>query len=427
MLEIFFKVFICNIILQRFFKSQYIKHFTMKIIKPILFLILLAISFSVNSLAANTSYSITQSNSSSYVMAGIGGDDATQAAEDTASNINWLIIGIVVLLIVIISLIFDILTKVGEIQKKPVLNWNKINSKLLFILGVAGLLAVVWEFNKHAPLTINAQPHASAHSAEYEKMFMITLVLTGIVFFITEFLLFWYPFRYKHSDKRKALFFPDNHKLEYIWTIIPAIVLTVLVIRGLISWNRIMSPSTEKSTNIELFAYQFAWNARYSGADNKLGTYDFRKMDVVNPLGVDTIESNKAAFDDIVTNELHLKKDQPVYMHFRSKDVIHSAFLPHFRVQLNVVPGLPTKFAFTPTITTNEMRVKMNDPKFEYILLCNKICGSAHYRMKMKVIVDSPEDFEKWIKTQPALTAKGTEANMAFDWSKEIIKELASK
>jgi cytochrome c oxidase subunit 2 len=253
---------------------------------------------------------------------------------------------------------------------------------------------------------------------------MITLALTGVVFIITQILLFWYTYKYKESANRKALHYADNHKLELIWTIIPTLVLTILVVRGLIVWNNMTSSKSENAMNIELFGYQFAWNARYSGADNKLGKYDFRQMGIVNALGVDS--TKEFAGDDIITSELHIPVNRDIYLHFRAKDVIHSAYLPHFRVQMNVVPGLPTKFSFTPTLTTNEMRVKLDNPNFDYILLCNKICGSAHYRMKMKVTVDTEEEFEKWIKQQPALTAKGFETNNAFSF-KTAKNPLASK
>lgn len=351
-------------------------------------------------------------------------EEAAQAAQSTASNINWLIAGIAILLVFIIGMVFDILSKVGDVQKKPIINWGRINANLALVFLVVGLIATVWEFMVHGKLTLFALPAASAHANEYDNMFMITLALTGVVFIITQILLFWYTYKYKESANRKALHYADNHKLELIWTIIPTFVLTILVVRGLIVWNNMTSSKSENAMNIELFGYQFAWNARYSGADNKLGKYDFRQMGVVNALGVDS--TKEFAGDDIITSELHIPVNRDIYLHFRAKDVIHSAYLPHFRVQMNVVPGLPTKFSFTPTLTTNEMRVKLDNPNFDYILLCNKICGSAHYRMKMKVIVDTEEEFEKWIKQQPALTAKGSETNNAFSF-KTAKNPLASK
>ncbi len=331
-----------------------------------------------------------------------------EVSSSMRGRINWLLIIISILLFMVIALVLDILGLVGQIQGRPVINWNNINSKLLIVFLIVGLAATAWEFSAHTKLTVNSQDGASAHSAEYDSMFNITFYLTLVVFVITQILLFWYGYKYKYSSKRRGLYYPDNHKLEFIWTIIPAIVLTVLVIRGLKTWNDIMYHNDEKAQVIEVFGFQFGWNARYSGADNTLGKHDFREIGKVNALGVDPKDPHSQ--DDVVANELHLKVGQPIMLKFRAKDVIHSAYLPHFRVQMNVVPGLPTQFAFTPTITTAEMRNKLNDPKFDYALLCNKICGSAHYRMKMKVVVDSPADYEKWLSSQPKLVQNSAPA-----------------
>ena len=104
--------------------------------------------------------------------------------------------------------------------------------------------------------------------------------------------------------------------------------------------------------------------------------------------------------DKIVKGEFHIPVGQEVEFVFRSRDVIHSAYMPHFRAQMNTVPGLPTRFKFTPTVTTDEMRVQQGDPEFDYILLCNKICGAAHFNMYMKIVVDTPEEYELWLADQ---------------------------
>lgn len=338
--------------------------------------------------------------------------EVTDGVSSSLKNkVNWLIIIIVVLLTMVIVLVLDILGKVGDVQGKPVIHWNGINSWMMLGFGIIGLLVAAWEFYEHGKLTVFNQEPASAHGPEYDSMFMITVIITGIVFVITQFLLFWYAYKYKHSTKRKALFYPDNHKIELLWTIIPAIVLTILVVRGLKTWTHMTSNNDPKARVIEVYGYQFAWNARYAGEDNKLGKHDFRQIGIINALGVDTNDTK--AFDDVITNELHLPVGEPVMLKFRAKDVIHSAYLPHFRTQMNVVPGLPTQFAFTPTITTAEMRSKLNIPTFDYVLLCNKICGSAHYRMKMKVVVHSKADFNKWLNEQPKLVNKSTPAPVA--------------
>lgn len=330
----------------------------------------------------------------------------TPPSDDFSSAINWLLVLVGILLLGIIRYVFLILGRISDIQGKPAINWNSINAILMLVFLVVGLIAGTWEFIVHGKLTYFNDGPASEHGVEYDNMFMITLIITGVVFIITQVLLFWYGFKYKSDGKRKALYYPDNHKLELWWTAVPAVVLTVLVIRGLITWSH-MTAKTEPSTrNVEIYAYQFGWNARYAGVDNKLGKHDFRQVGKVNALGVDTNDVN--AYDDIITNELHLEVGQQVEFAFRAKDVIHSAYFPHFRAQMNVVPGLPTRFHFTPTVTTAQMREKKKDQKFDYILLCNKICGGAHYRMKMKIVVDTKEDYAKWLKSQPVLVSGKT-------------------
>lgn len=338
------------------------------------------------------------------VVASVAPAAASSATQTNwESIINYLLLIIGILLIAIISLVFKILARIGDIQGKPVINWNSVNAILMMLFLVIGMGAAFWEFYAHGKLTVFNQGPASEHGAEYDNMFMITFALTGVVFVITQVLLFWYGFKYKSDGKRKALFYPDNHKIEMWWTIVPAIVLTVLVIRGLITWNHMMYKKEDNARKIEIFAYQFGWNARYAGTDNKLGAHNFREVGKVNALGVDTNDVN--SYDDIITNELHLEVNQPIDIAFRAKDVIHSALMPHFRVQMNVVPGLPTKFSFKPTLTTAEMRKKLGKPEFDYILLCNKICGSAHYRMKMLIVVDTKEEYQKWLNTQSVLVA----------------------
>ena len=240
-----------------------------------------------------------------------------------------------------------------------------------------------------------------------------------------QFLLYYFSFKYKGKKGTKALFYTDNHKLELIWTIIPAIVLTVFITFGLLTWSDVMNMQKNNDPMVvELYAQQFNWKARYAGTDNVLGKSNVRLIDIdkANILGLD--ENDPYAADDVITTELHLPVDRPVQFVMRSQDVIHSAYMPHFRAQMNCVPGMVTKFAFTPTVTTEEMRknpsmidkvININniredkrkdlalkgeeplDPyEFDYLLLCNKICGKSHYNMQMKIIVETQEEFDNW-------------------------------
>ena len=111
------------------------------------------------------------------------------------------------------------------------------------------------------------------------------------------------------------------------------------------------------------------------------------------------------ADDKIMKGEFHLPVGREVEFVFRSRDVIHSAYMPHFRAQMNTVPGVPTRFKMTPTITTDSMRMVLEDPDFNYILLCNKVCGAAHFNMQMKVIVESEEEYNAWLESQEEFLA----------------------
>jgi cytochrome c oxidase subunit 2 len=144
--------------------------------------------------------------------------------------------------------------------------------------------------------------------------------------------------------------------------------------------------------------YQYAWSVRYPGADNVLGNYDYLKIDATNQMGIDF--SDRASFDDFIPREIHVPKGKPVRFNIRARDVIHSVYQPHFRLQMNAVPGMPTQFWFEPTKTTEEMRLETNNPDFQYELVCNKICGQGHFAMRYIIVVDELEDYNEWFKSQ---------------------------
>jgi cytochrome c oxidase subunit II len=212
------------------------------------------------------------------------------------------------------------------------------------------------------------------------------------------------------QKKTKATFFAHSTKLEMIWTVIPAIVLAVIIIYGLKVWNNITSDPSSSDVVIELYAKQFDWTARYAGKDNTLGKTNYKLIADDNPLAL--VKEDAASNDDkIVKGEFHIPVGKRVMFKFRSRDVIHSAYMPHFRAQMNCVPGMETQFHFKPVITTAQMKQKLNNPNFEYILLCNKICGATHFNMQMNIVVDSPEEYEAWLAKQK--TFKGDEAAVA--------------
>lgn len=344
-----------------------------------------------------------------------------------------------VFLIIIVVALFAItiwqLSKIYQLSREPgTINSSQISSdkdnrmqgNIMLAFGIAFYLFMIYNFWYYTDRTLPAA--ASEHGKHFDNLMLITMILIMTVQILTQGLLFWFSFKYKGKKSNKALFFADNDKLEFVWTIIPVIVLAGLIIYGLFTWSDIMDVNEDEDPLIvEIYAKQFSWTARYAGDDNILGKANVRFIEGANALGVD--ESDSYAHDDVITSELHLPVDRPVLFKFRSQDVLHSAYFPHFRAQMNVVPGMITQFGFTPTVTTAEYRKtdymeekmdrireirKKEDLKlvaegeetlpsydnFDFFLLCNKICGVAHYNMQMKIVVETEEEFNAWMEDQ---------------------------
>lgn len=300
---------------------------------------------------------------------------------------------------------------------------NKYNGYLLFAFLVFIYGITIFSFAKYGKMLLPIS--ASEHGVDYDRLMWISFAIIFFVQTLTQFLLHYFGYKYRGEKGKKALFYADNDRLEFIWTIIPVITLAALILYGLYSWVNIMDINDEDDPLIvELYAQQFNWTARYGGDDNVLGDASVRLIDInkANVLGLD--EGDPNASDDVIVKELHLPVGRKVNFLMRSQDVLHSAYMPHFRAQMNCVPGMVTQFSFTPTVTTEEMRLNPDvidkvkrtnglraqraaagepdsDPwEFDYVLLCNKICGKSHYNMQMKIIVESEEDFNKWLKEQ---------------------------
>ena len=315
---------------------------------------------------------------------------------------------------------------------------NSVNGYLMF--AFVGFIYVFTIYSLYAWGDLVLGTPASEHGPDYDNLMYISFAIIFFVQTITQFLLHYFAFKYRGKEGQKALYFADNNKLEAIWTIIPVIVLAGLIMYGLYTWNNIMFVDEEDKQDaivIELYAKQFGWEARYAGDDKTLGKANVRLIEGINTLGVDL--ADPAAQDDKVVTELHLPVGKKVIFKMRSQDVLHSAYMPHFRAQMNCVPGMITQFSFTPTVTTADMRndeaimakvnkinkIRTENSKkivaeggtalepytFDYLLLCNKICGASHYNMQMKIVVDTPADFKKWLSEKPTLAQQWKDAN----------------
>jgi cytochrome c oxidase subunit 2 len=298
---------------------------------------------------------------------------------------------------------------------------NKITANLM--LGFLGLFLVGCLFCAvyYNNYLLGFGPHESAseHGSSIDSIFLITTLVTGTVFVITQIALFYFAWKYQEKPGKKALFMPHDNKLEIIWTLIPAISMFVLVISGLIVWNEVMADVKEGEEVIEIEAtgMQFAWMIRYPGADGKLGVRDYKKINGINPLG--QIWEDRANLDDLRPSEIVLPVGKKVRVRITARDVLHNFFLPHFRVKMDAVPGMPTYFVFTPVKTTEQYREELSkykeyqvpsdpsDPEslmlwetFNYELACAELCGTGHFSMRTLVKIVEQEEYEDWIASQ---------------------------
>lgn len=334
-----------------------------------------------------------------------------------------IILSVILLFVVLIQIakIYEIAEEIKGEEYSEITSADS-NSKGLLIFCVVFFASFIWGCLYYANYMLGYGPlkSASAHGGAIDSMFNVTAFFTIIVFVICHIALFWFAYQFRYRPGRKTLFIPHNDKLELIWTGVPAFVMVILVVKGLIAWNEIMADTKkgEEHISIEATAWQFAWNLRYPGADSELGVKDFRLIKPgINELGQDW--NDERNLDDFNADELVLPKGKKVRISIVARDVLHAFYLPHFRVKMDAVPGIPTYFVFTPTKTTEEFRQELkkykeyqgpsdpSDPNsppkwkaFNYELACAELCGKGHYSMRRLVKVVSPEEYEKWLTTQ---------------------------
>jgi cytochrome c oxidase subunit 2 len=327
----------------------------------------------------------------------------------------------VFLILAIFFLLFRVQSLIAILRgntNKRVTYSNKVNAFLFPTFFVVGLVAFYFTYTDASQYFLPIS--ASEHGVVTDKLFWLVTVIITVVFIVTNFLLFFFSYKYQFNKNRKAHFYPENHRLELVWTVIPAIVLTILILMGWRTWSNITAPAPKDAVVLEITGKQFNWIVRYPGKDGKLGDYNFKLIDATNEVGIDF--SDKSSFDDFLPREIHIPKGVPVKFQIRARDVLHSVFLPHFRQKMDAVPGMPTSFWFTPLYTTDEMRSITNNPSFKYELACTEICGRGHFGMKFILVVDEPEDFEKWYNEQEPFLKKNPQylANVP-----DNLKELA--
>lgn len=337
---------------------------------------------------------------------------------------SLIIILCVVLLVIVLLQIAKVMELTSRIKGeraalKASSEWNGWLSLAFMVVFLVGVIWSAWHY-RNQMLGYGPLQSASEHGVITDRLFNTTLFFTGIVFVLTHIALFWFAYKFRYKEGKKAQFISHDNRLEVFWTAVPAVVMTVLVIQGLNAWNKIMADTKEGEDYIEIEAMgqQFGWTIRYPGKDGLLGTRDFRLTTGANQVGQDFTDPKN--WDDVIPGqEFLLPVNKKVRVRIIAKDVLHNFYLPHFRVKMDAVPGMPTYFVFTPTKTTADFRNELRkyeeyntpydpaDPngpkrweKFDYELACAELCGKGHYSMRRVFKIVSEQEYESWIAQQ---------------------------
>lgn len=351
---------------------------------------------------------------------------------------------IIVLLFVVLVLIARANELTMELKegKRDYTTQSRINGYLLLGFLVVMFAGSAYAFKELMPVMIPKA--ASLHGVNTDFLFNVTMLIIIVVFVLTHVALFYFAYRYNESFGHTAYYYPHNNTLEVVWTIVPAIVLTGLIVMGMYEWYSIFNVEARDKNMmvVEVTGKQFNWIVRYSGKDGKFGEriIDKEHVSPTNELGINW--KDPKSHDDFMADKIYLVKNKPVLMKLGAQDVLHSFYLPHFRVKMDCVPGIPTEFYFTPTMTTEEMRQYLStqtwwqsinpetgQPRwqtFKYELACAELCGKSHYGMQRDVVVVTQQEYDDWFSKQTSFyettvkpAAQLEEANPAINPTEE--------
>ena len=216
---------------------------------------------------------------------------------------------------------------------------------------------------------------------------ILSFWVTGAVFVAVCLFMSYCVWAYRYRPDRKAEYKPEDKKLEFRLTWLTALGVAALLAPGLVVWNKFITVP-ENALKIEVVAYQWGWNYRLPGADGVLGKTSIGLVSDDNPYGLDISDPNSK--DDIIVMDadLHLEINQPVKVELRSLDVLHNFYVPQFRAKMDMLPGIITYYWFIP------------EKKGDYEILCAEYCGTGHYAMRGRVLVDEEKDYSNWLAKQ---------------------------
>lgn len=288
--------------------------------------------------------------------------------------------------------------------------------KACFVAVLLGLFGTADLFAQARDTNLYWAPEAATVGAKrVDSLLNFIFYLTAGVFVLTQAVYIYYLVKYRRRPGSKAYYSHGNNHLEIIWTAVPTAIFLGLVIYSNRLWGELYRPPPEDAVKVDVVSYQFGWDFRYAGADGQLGQVDVHSYSGDNRFGL--VADDPAGDDDFSSAEMVIPVDRPVHIYLHSRDVIHSFYVPAFRLYQAAVPGRTISWVWFEPIRTGT-----------YELACNQICGSGHYNMKAPIRVVSQEEFEEWqagkIADKAAEAAAAREARAVADSSASAPRNL---
>jgi cytochrome c oxidase subunit 2 len=260
-------------------------------------------------------------------------------------------------------------------------------------------------------------PCVTVSGEKIDSLFHLIFWLTATVFVLTQGTYIVYLIKYRRRPGVKAHYSHGNNTLEIIWTTAPTIFFLALAIYGNRIWDEIHSPAPDNALTIDVSAYQFGWQLRYPGITGKLSPSDVTQISMQNPFGTDAADPRTT--QDVISPDLVMPVGRPIHVLLHSRDVIHSFYVPEFRLYQDCVPGRTIGWVWFEATRTGDFQ-----------LACSQLCGTGHYNMKAPIHVVSEADFEKWLSVRQQKNAGGSAAatsNSSANTSPASLTSLETK
>jgi cytochrome c oxidase subunit 2 len=266
---------------------------------------------------------------------------------------------------------------------RNVMIFAPINMKAFLRLLPIFAFSLSSAFAGEKPSLYWAPPNVTVGGRAIDSLLNGIFWLTLVVFIATQVVYIYYLIKYRRRPGVKAHYSHGNNRLELIWTTLPVLIFLGLAIYSNQIWDDLHRNPPADALQVNISSYQFGWDFRYPGADGKLGLIEVDKITLENKYGLNPEDA--ANTDDFTSSELVIPANRAIHIVLNSRDVIHSFYVPAFRMYQDAVPGRTISWVWF------EVEAPGN-----FQLACSQLCGEGHYNMKAPIKVLSQADYAKW-------------------------------